>query len=252
MEQLSWKKLHDWLAECRADFPLVPGGQDAFDLTHDARWRQWIFFHDDAQQLVGAGAYRFEFRHINVMDSNTLTYRTDFVVRRCDNTAVRLHPFIRKVRGRSEAVPVYGDVSHWALTDGVLASTVDTRGLFPPDASRLDRRSDEPYTNVSRADTIGRREAKAFLATVEGDLRGGGPDAAVDITNSRAFPWWRYVSGKSWAQPLTEASVEAVHVVWNAAEGAAAFRFRTAAKTYVVTPSAPQKKREFVDFSPST
>ena len=80
---------------------------DDFDMTdwRDFDWRRFIAQRPDASEIIGTGITKFEFRWLQMRDSNTGLRRTDFIVHRADGTGVRLHPQDRRndVTGLREA-----------------------------------------------------------------------------------------------------------------------------------------------------
>ena len=104
-------------------------------MSNDSRWRNYLACHPHSREVIGAGVVSFEARFINALEPNRValklpgTYgqnRFDFVVRRADGTAVRLHP-----SEKHDAKPVIGKLADWRM-----GARAPTPGQAP--ASRVD------------------------------------------------------------------------------------------------------------------
>ena len=112
-KRMSHKTAHAFLAECRLEMGAVNGWDPtefARDLTEQDKfnWRLYLGTHPERRLVVGDGVVSFWGVVLNTFDSNTRTARFDFVVRRADGSACRLHP------GQSgHGVPAYGQLESW-------------------------------------------------------------------------------------------------------------------------------------------
>ncbi len=166
-------------------------------------WRSYLAWRPDAEALIGSGVWRFEFRFLDAMDSNTRDYRADFIIRRTDGTDVRLHP------GAIDAVPVYGQLAQWQASTsawpGLLhgAAPAPTRGSWAARVAKVDDGGNQRYDRVSQADVYGRQAAKRFLdeQAAQGESDTSPPSWEKDIADG-AWPWWLYFAGKVWAVDL--------------------------------------------------
>ena len=65
----------------------------SWDLTHESfDWKRYLSHHPQSEELIGNGVVEFQIQFLNSWDHNMKQPRCDFVVRRADGTAARLHP----------------------------------------------------------------------------------------------------------------------------------------------------------------
>ena len=111
---------------------------ESVDLREDPLWRDYICSHPNAREIIGTGITHFEGGFINRRMPNTVqlgspqpfgNYRFDFVVRRNDGTACRLHP-----NAKSDAIPVQGRLRNWVISPPI-ASTPGLDAAGPPTIS---------------------------------------------------------------------------------------------------------------------
>ena len=119
-------------------------------------WRGYVAYHHQAREIIGPGIARFEFRFVNAWDPNCQQKRGDFVVRRVDNTDVRLHPGCN-----GETTPVYGHVGLW--TEGPAPSNADAATAASFAAMQGQRRDQQGFHNISQADVLGAQGKKTIL-----------------------------------------------------------------------------------------
>ena len=88
-------------------------------MSDDPRWRNYLACHPHSREVIGAGVVGFEARLLNALEPDRVTLklpgtygqnRFDFVVRRADGTAARLHPSEDK-----DAKPVCGKLEDWEI-----------------------------------------------------------------------------------------------------------------------------------------
>ena len=101
--QFTIQVAQDWLrGEPVFDNTDTPCIKDLWHHMEDARgavdlesiglpWRRWIRQRSDWEQIVGTGVVAIELRRLSAYRYSTTEMRTDIVVKRSDNTCVRLH-----------------------------------------------------------------------------------------------------------------------------------------------------------------
>ncbi len=159
------RRAHKWLAELRES--LSERQEEHMDLTDSEHydWQGYLANHREGQAVVGAGVTTFGVRFLRGRDSNMHTNRCDFVVARCDGTAVCLHP-----SGKGETVPVFGSLEHWLPDagrpdgdgegDGNAAAPAAPRG---PLSTRDPPGQPSGFHGFSQGDLLGRKQAFLFL-----------------------------------------------------------------------------------------
>ena len=201
--KVSHKKAHEWLNLLRGE--VDPNAQDALDMTHDARfdWQCYVASRPDVNEVVGEGITKFEFRYLQVSDSNTHQRRSDFIVYRADGTCVRLHPSSsgrpNHVTNTREAIPVYGRLEDWVPQ--AFAASQSLQGMDDPwgqhEHVQMATKARLPpghpgYQQVSIADLYGRREARQFLTSKQEEW----------TATSCPGPFWRVVPATEWNWPV--------------------------------------------------
>jgi hypothetical protein len=206
---------------------------------------------EDAHLVIGDGVCAFWFVQCCSVDSNTRSLRTDFLVRRCDThfPDVRLHPQTAKNKATSiaEALPVYGSWEDWRPGAGI--------GSYARVASEescslvRDLTSVCGYKNISRADLMGKVQAREFLRQeVLLWERLPHPRCAfkVNLTDGRKFPWHLYVT-KSWwhAKFVGQPAISAFGYGWHEVRNAVVFWGISDDDRHFIVDLSMKDKKEF-------
>ena len=199
-------------------YTLRPDGYTkTLDSCHDFDWKLYLATHDQAAILVGPGVIDFSVAAILGTDDPNRRggsgghQRVDFLVRRCDGTAVRLHP---GTRPKNDAAPCFygrGTFSAAGQASGAGALMYDaervreeaerahaTSAAQPVDgaaqpvaASAVPVFAMHDATAVPQQDYMGRDAARRCLAVVLDQRKADGEarPPEVDVTESASVPW---------------------------------------------------------------
>jgi hypothetical protein len=229
--RVSGKQARVWLDDLEASTPRTV---DEFDITHDARynWRDWIGSRsfNDTYKIVGNGLQRVAFKRFNdIISSNTKAPRCDFVFYRADsNSYTRLHPQKKKhpITLLYEAIPVEGRVNDAAWE--MLCRARQGRG---PQGF---------FDSISQADTLSRKHAADFLASLKSEYVAGRTDLFYDITDGGKYPWHRYVAGACFRNELIIASMG---IMWDEMRGEYVFRgVSDSSRMFTIIPRLARKQ----------
>ena len=125
------RKAHQLLHRLRQD--CATNDTMMVDLADEPGWRNYLANHPQAREIIGAGVVGFEGRFVDALEPNRGTlnlpgvygqHRFDFVVRRVDGTAMRLHP-----SEKQDGKPVCGRLEDWEIgtrapTPGQASATI--------------------------------------------------------------------------------------------------------------------------------
>ncbi len=145
----------DWCRVMNKWWHMITGDYEDLTDCWDFDWKAYIAQHKDCDDIIGEGVVGFEFRFINVVDPNRRQYRGDFVVRRKDGTAVRLHPGCA-----GETIPIVGPLSQWLIGTGPITDQDDPDARAAMQGMGRDAWS---FQNISQSDICGRDLAVRFI-----------------------------------------------------------------------------------------
>jgi hypothetical protein len=156
-------------------------------------WRSFLASRSDASSIIGVGVLTFLFvRFPGTVDANwSNTPRADFVLIRCDRSAVRLHP----ASTGEQPQPIFGKPGRGLLdwvqgpADNPPPEPVPSR----PAARWNTVMTKQQCLSVPRVDCISRRRAKTILNELA-EYMAWHSILKLDLTDGTQFPWWRWLA----------------------------------------------------------